>query len=123
MGLFNNNIGSEELDKKFGIIPFYDMKNSYQSGGIIHKNPKFINDEELKQYIKNVNSPSLGGIGGQIHIAPYKMGGTLYKGQEGIGSVIPSTLLSPFNQIGNIIRPNSLQINRSRQAIINKNLI
>ena len=144
MGLFNvGNIISSDAGR--GIIEKFEklFPASYQNGGIIvHKNPKFINDEELKQYIKNSHSYASASAGGRLVGAPYQMGGGIFPtvnrgivpfiGTEtykeggivsGIGSVLPSTILSPFNQIGNIVRPNSLQINRSRQAIINKNLI
>jgi len=99
--------------------PFYGRYNEsgkivpYQEGGTISKNPKFINNEELIQYIKNIHSSNPNNAGGTLVGAPYVDGGT-------IESVIPSTLLSKFNQIGNIVRPNSVQINPSRQAIINR---
>lgn len=144
MGLLNvGNIISSDAGK--AIIEKFEklFPASYQNGGIIvHKNPKFINDEELRQHITNSHSSASASAGGSLVGAPYQNGGgilpnmkfgiTPFIGTEtykeggivsGIGSVLPSTILSPFNQIGNIVRPNSLQINTSRQAIINKNRI
>lgn len=116
------------------------------------KNPNFdrriaMDNDKINSLLKDIPSFRDGGILDRIGISSgpftrfedlkkYKMGGTLsgddrmkmvpFYQSGGIISgetIIPSTVLSPLNQTGNIVRPNGIIINRSQQAIRNQKMI